>query len=366
MKKIACLLIVALAMAVPSSAYLINCDCPTELYVGETLDISGTSNLPAGFSTDIVLYKGPKVIERKSFTVQEDGDWSASFETQGLEQGVYKIEIEEKAQYVDHEYVLYEFGSGSDTLNVVSLIDRSGEIAITSPLTQGFSETLRIAGELEEQSNSAVKITVVGPSGTVFGPEYVSTDAFGHFSVDVPVSETGSYEVTFADAGGVITMATFTVKGATAPPTASPTSIPESDTHEATAQASRENPAFFAVDTNAGAVHITTSEGVDWVVEYVDEDGTLKKVNTQGRLNAEEIHLTAKGGTVYLKVYPVRFNDEETVTVYAENVESASVAPDAATVFGDVPAATPTPQSPLPAMLPFLALVLAGMMYFRK
>lgn len=366
MKKIACLLIVALAMAVPSSAYLINCDCPMQLYVGETLEITGTSNLPAGFTTDIVLYRGPKEIERKFFTIQDDGEWSASFETKGLQEGVYKIEIEEKAQYIDHEYVLYEFGSGSDTLNVVTLIDRSDEITITSPLTQGFSDTLEISGELEEQPDAAVRITVEGPSGTVFGPTFVATDASGSFSVDVPVSETGTYEVTFADASGVITAATFTVKGATAPPTTMPTSTPEIETHEATDQASREQPAFFAIDTNAGAVRIATSEGVDWVVEYIDEDGTLKKVNTQGRLNAEEIRLTANGGTVYLKVYPVRFNDQETVTIYAENVESVSTAPQAAGLFGDAPVATPTQQSPIPAALPFMALAGAGLLYFRR
>jgi len=366
MKKIACLLIVVLAIAVPSSAYLINCDCPNELYVGEPLEISGTSNLPAGFTTDIVFYKGPRVIERKLFTIQDEGDWSASFDTKGLDEGVYKIEIEEKAQYIDHEYVLYEFGSGSDTLNVITIIDRSDEITITSPLIQGFSDTLRISGTMEENPNSAVKITVVGPSGPVFGPSFVATDTSGHFTVDVPVSETGSYEVTFADAEGLITTATFTVKGSTAPPTATPTSTPETTTFEATAEASRENPAFFAIDTRVGAVRITTSEGVDWVVEYVDEDGTLKKVNTQGRLNAEEIRLTAKGGTIHLKVYPVRFDDEETVTIYAENVESAMVAPDAASIFGDAPEATPTTQSPIPAVLPFLAVLLAGLMYFRR
>jgi hypothetical protein len=366
MKKIACLLIVALAMAVPSSAYLINCDCPTELFVGETLELSGTSNLPAGFTTDAVLYKGPKVIERESFTIQDDGDWSVAFETKGLDAGVYKVEIEEKAQYVDHEYVLYEFGSSSDTLNVVTLVDRSDEITITSPLIQGFSDTLQISGELEEQPNSAVKITVVGPSGSVFGPEYVSTDMFGHFSVEVPVSDTGSYEVTFADASGLITTATFTVKGATATPTATPAPCAEPENHEATAQASRENPAFFTVETIPGSVRITTSEGVDWVVEYVDEDGTLKKVNSQGRLNAEEIHLTANGGCVYLKVYPVRFNDEETVTIYAENSEMVTVTPDAASVFGDVPVATSTQQSPLPPVLAFVAVILGALMYFRK
>jgi hypothetical protein len=366
MKKIACLLIIALAMAVPSSAYLINCDCPDELYVGEPLEISGTSNLPAGFTTDIVLYRGPKMIERKSFTIQDGGDWSVAFETEGLQEGVYKIEIEEKAQYIDHEYVQYEFGSSSDTLNVVTIIDRSDEITITSPLTQGFADTLQISGTMEAKPNAAVKITVVGPSGPVFGPNFVGTDASGRFTADVPVSETGSYAVTFADADGLITTATFTVKGATAPPTATPTSTTETTAIEATTEASRENPAFFAIDTGEGAVRITTSEGVDWVVEYIDEDGTLKKVNTQGRLNAEEVRLNAAGGTIYLKVYPVRFDDEETVTIYAENAESAMVDPDAASIFGDAPEETPTAQSPVPAIIPLLAIVLAGLMYFRR
>ncbi|HDR73355.1 MAG TPA: hypothetical protein ENN85_05550 [Methanoculleus sp.] len=366
MKKIACLLIVALALAVPSAAYLINCDCPTELSVGETLALSGTSNLPPGFTTDIVLYRGAREIERQSFTIQDGGEWSVAFETAGLQGGVYKVEIEEKTLYVDREYIRYEFGSSSDTLKVITFIDRSGEIAVTSPLVQGFADTLLIAGTIEKKPNSAVKIGVVGPAGAVFGPAYVATDASGRFTADVQISETGPYEVTFSDAGGLITTETFTVKGATAPPTTQPTSAPAISIVEATADASRENPAFFAVATQDGGVRITTSAGVDWVVEYVDEDGTLKKVNTQGRLNPEEVRLSAQGGTVYLKVYPVRFNDEETVTIYAENVDSVTIAPEAAHIFGDAPEATSTPESPLPAALVLLAVVLACLMYFRR
>jgi len=68
-----------------------------------------------------------------------------------------------------------KLSSDSVTLRVPELIDRSGEITITSPQSQAFDEALRIEGSVTKLGNKGVDIEVRGRDGFVFGPQYTGT-----------------------------------------------------------------------------------------------------------------------------------------------------------------------------------------------
>ena len=108
------------------------------------------------------------------------------------------------------------------------LIDRSGEITITSPMTQNMDEALRIEGYIAKIGNDGVEIAVRGPDGVIFGPQWIGTkinmqSGAGVFTQHVAVTVPGDYDVTFSDSKGYIGVKTFTVS---APVTTTPTTIP--------------------------------------------------------------------------------------------------------------------------------------------
>jgi hypothetical protein len=356
MKRIALLLIIIAFLVVPGSAYLINFDSPNTLTAGDPLVLDGSSTLPPGFSTDVVFYMAAREVARETITIQGDGSWSATFETAGLAQGQYKLEIEEKSIWVDNTYISYDYGSSSDKQKIIQIIDRSDEISLTSPSVQQMSGTLLIAGRGETLGSDGVEVTVHGPSGLVFGPRYIQTDTNGQFSVDVPISESGTYTVRFADASSFITTMSISVTEAAV----TPTPEPATPGLQASAPASRESPAYFAVDTRPGELTLTTSTGIDWVVEYLDEGGNFVKVNKKGTTSPETATIPVQGGEVYVKVYPFKYTDTGSVTLSAQNADAVTVSGDAASRFGDEPAATPTPESPLPAVIALGALLILG------
>ena len=90
-------------------------------------------------------------------------------------------------------------------MRLVELVDRTDEIQLSSRLQQQFNGKLSIAGTMEGSQNSGVQIEVAAPDGSrVFGPQYISTNFQGHFSVDVPITQTGIYDVSFTDAKGFV------------------------------------------------------------------------------------------------------------------------------------------------------------------
>jgi len=353
MKRIAWLTIIAAMMLVgTASAAYISFTAPSTVYVGDTLEITGTTiveGLPKptvnpGFSTEVVLYSAQYVkheIARKTIVVQEDGSFSTAFETADLGPGQYSIEIVDPTQTT--------FGSSSKVRQIITLVDRSGSLMISSPSNQDFDGTLDLRGAIADLGDAGVQVEVERDSFTVYGPKFVATDKNGAFSVEVPISEGGSYEVTFSDTKGYIGDAVFVVAGTPGP-------TPTEAMISASSPASRSAPAYFEVDTKSGIVTIATSAGIDWVVEYVDEDGESHKVNNKGMLERETAEVAARGGPVYVKVYPMSYNDSGTVQVSASNADSVRVSQTAPGLFGD---ATPTPAqaAPLPAALALLALL---------
>jgi hypothetical protein len=227
MKRI---LLVALCFASivgTASAYGLYLDCPQSIQVGLPLKCSIDSDLPAGYTFDLVMYRSQYTateISRQSVTIQENKNTQYRvFDTQGLPGGTYKVEMQLKTTGGEES-----LRSDSVTLKIVQIIDRSGEITITSPETQTLEEALRIEGTIDKLGNEGVQIEVRGPEGRIFGPQYIGTkndvrNGAGIFTYKVTVDGPGTYEVSFSDPKGYIGTKTFIVA---APPTPEPTTVP--------------------------------------------------------------------------------------------------------------------------------------------
>jgi MYXO-CTERM domain-containing protein len=198
-------------------------------------------------------------------------------------------------------------------------------------------------------------VTVDRSGEVVFGPEYIPNGSGGSFSKEIPVPGPGSYRVNFTDRVSLIGYVTFDVYAIATPTTAVPTPTATGPTVSASAPATRTNPAYFTVETNPGQVKVTTSGGMDWVIEFIDESGARKLVNQKGSEAQEEVTFTAQGGAVNFKVFPMGYSDQGTVTLSAQNAESVTVAANGPSVFGDLPVTT-TPEAPLPWVLGLLAM----------
>jgi hypothetical protein len=249
MKRIILLALCLTCIVATASAYQLYLVCPESVQVGIPLKCSLDSNLPAGTTFDVNFYLSQYTatpIDSKTVTIQEHAtDMSAPtmyllFETKGLAGGQYKVEA---------DFAGSEGGRLSDdskTWQLVKLMDRSGEITITSPMSQPFSEALRIEGSITKLGDEGVQLEVRGPDGRIFGPQYIGTkenqrDGSGVFTQKVTVTVPGEYDVYFADAAGFIGIKTFTVQPAatatttpvsptavitTKPPTTVPTPLP--------------------------------------------------------------------------------------------------------------------------------------------
>jgi hypothetical protein len=253
-------------------------------------------------------------------------------------------------------------------MRLVELVDRTDEIQLSSRLQQQFDQKLSIAGTMEGSQNSGVQIEVAAPDGSrVFGPQYISTNFQGHFSVDVPITQTGIYDVSFTDTQGFVGMVSISVTGDAAllSPTITRnpvTATTQKDIISAHTKASRDTPAYFEVKAGSGTVNMYTSSKIDWVVEYIDDRGNLHTINDNGILNPEVIIIQARGKPVYVKVFPYKYSDSGEVFLYAENALSVRVSPTIPAGFGtgSLSGATPaeTQKSPGCLMTGVLALVI--------
>jgi len=226
MKRILLIVLFLLCFAGTASAYQFYLSCPESVQVGLPLKCSIDSNLPAGTTFDLAFYQSGYTstpISKQSVTIQDSHATQYKlFDTKGLPGGQYKLEAQFRG---DDESSL---SSDSKTLQLPVLIDRSGEITITSPMTQNLDEALRIEGYIAKIGNDGVEIAIRGPDGVIFGPQWIGTkinvqSGAGVFTQHVTVTKPGDYDVTFSDAKGFIGVKTFTVS---APVTTTPTTIP--------------------------------------------------------------------------------------------------------------------------------------------
>lgn len=336
MKKIVLLVMGLLFLPVLASAYQVNIDAPESLTVGKPLVVTGETTFGVGTPIDVVLYyqmTTTSEVQRRIVYIQPDKTFKAIFDTTGLKTGIYKVEVPTSGM-----------GGDSVTMRVIQLIDRSDSIHLTSSLTQPFSGKMYVAGTITGSENSGIQVEVVGPGNEViFGPRYVNTNYAGDFSVDVPVTATGDYEVSFTDSKGYIGAKTFTILGI--PSVAGVTVVETTPTVQvlsAHASSSRDRPAYFVVKSGTGLVSLYTSSSVDWVVEYVDESGVYHTVNAQGAQIAERVELTGTGKTLYFKIYPQKASVTGEAFLYGQNVKAVTVSPN-------VPAVFAAPETPVPA-----------------
>jgi hypothetical protein len=316
---------------------------PASVNTGQPLDVTGTtSGANPGYAFDLVFYDATYTkteLARQQVVLQQDGTFSATFSTDGLAAGQYTIEIQEQGDGV--------FGSTKKPV-LFKIVNRTAELTVSSPLTQAYDGTLLVAGSLKNYGNAGVRLTVTTAGGDqVFSPRYISTSN-GAFSQRVPIHGGGTYVAEIMDNTSYVWTVEYTVTGGvatTAIPTAEP-SIDEGRTYSASAVASRTAPAYFTVTTLGGAVTISTSSGIDWVLEYIDEKGVRTTVNNQGTSAPERVTFPASGGTVYVKVAPQLYTDSGRVTLTASNVVSVAVDASVAANFGDPVPAT-TQESPL-------------------
>ena len=85
------------------SAYVINFEAPSEISSGDSFVLSGTSTLPEGFSSEVVVFKkaqvGNKQVGKFPFTIGADQTWEVVIDTAGWEAGTYNLEIEKDPDY---------------------------------------------------------------------------------------------------------------------------------------------------------------------------------------------------------------------------------------------------------------------------
>ncbi len=181
-------------------------------------------DFPAGTAFTVVLYQSQYTateVSRQTVTMQGDQkNQSVIFDTTGLPGGNYKIEVQIPGSVNPR--------SDSVTLQQLTLVDRSGDITVTSPTDQNLSDALRIEGSIAKEGSSGVEIEVTGPNGRMFGPQWIGTTSdlrtgAGTFTQKVVVTSAGEYAVDFSDTSGYIGRVTFTVA---APATTAVTAVP--------------------------------------------------------------------------------------------------------------------------------------------
>jgi MYXO-CTERM domain-containing protein len=357
MKRIAWILLAGVILVAAAQAAYVEINAPDKVNVGQPLEVTGSSTLKPGFSTDLIFYKVATTkteVDRTRIVVQEGGVFATTFPTMGLTEGSYLLELVDPKPEGSEQ-----FSGESKTQKNVALIDRQKELTITSPYLQPFTGLLSIRGSVSTAGNNGTQLKVDHNGAIIYGPLYIAT-LNNAFSTDISISEGGTFNTFFSDNKGYIGSAQFTVSQPVVT-TAATTVTTAAPTVTVTAQASRNQPAYFSVDTRPGQVILATSSGIDWVMEYIDENGQLTVVNEKGTLGGESVTFTARGGTVSVKVYPFTFSDQGSVTLSATNADSATVCTTCGALFTTTQAPTPTKESPLPAFLALLALAVLVM-----
>ena len=225
MRNLVFFLIMTAGLVAGGSGYILSIDAPEKVQAGVPLLVTGNTTFPAGTEFDLVLYRliqpVPEVIERRIIIVDETKAFSESFSTLGLESGQYKVEVSFPSDKGT------SLGSGSTTLKMFNIVDRSDEIRLTVPTEQTVDDALVIKGYLPDSGVVTINIKVTGPSGFTAPAQDIRTTIMpgktdGQFSRTVKVTVPGNYYATFSDARGYMSTIKFTV---TRPPTLTQTTV---------------------------------------------------------------------------------------------------------------------------------------------
>ncbi|WP_373838358.1 hypothetical protein [Methanospirillum sp.] len=360
--KSAMALFLFILICAPVSAYYLSIDAPTQVKVGESILVSGSTNTPPPDRIDIVFSHSlnvPLEVDRKSIQITEKGDtyFNVTFDTNGLEKGNYKIEGLSQSQRA--------FSAGSRSIRVVKLIDRSDMITINSPTWQEFEKTLLIEAKISGYSENAIQMEVTRENETVFGPESIPVSG-GRIKYELPVQNPGTYDISFSDYDGFIgkysivleekdqhrlietvenhELTAALIKDTEKIETVKETPIPTSGEPKkisgitAEADVSRDNPGFFTITTDKTPITIQVAGNSDLVFEYkTSPDAANIKVNEEMSSSPETVTITDVSSEIYLKVYPYSFKAAERATITADIATSIVLSDTAAKTFGFPP-----------------------------
>ena len=100
---LACLAVVALSGTVAGYVITFTVD-PAETMAGGIVTITGTSNIPPGYTDEAILYREvpnflPKEIGRYPFTITEGGNWGFAIDTTGFSPATYKVQLPKSGDY---------------------------------------------------------------------------------------------------------------------------------------------------------------------------------------------------------------------------------------------------------------------------
>ena len=159
MERIVLIAICLLCIVGSASAYQLYLRCPESVQVGLPLNCSVDSNFPAGTPFEFVFYQSSAYtatpLSRQNATIQKNhATIYQSFDTKGLTAGPYKVEA--LLPRGDEQ----KLSSDSMTWQLPKLIDRSGDITITSPMSQTIDEALRIEGSITNAGGDGIEIKV--------------------------------------------------------------------------------------------------------------------------------------------------------------------------------------------------------------
>ena len=392
-KKIRAIAIIAMLLVLCNcaSAYYLYLDAPANVRLGEDIYVEGSTNTPSPDVVHIIFSQVsnfPVEISRVSIPIEERGEttFTATFETSGLDAGRYRIEGVAESKR--------NFSGDSRILRVVTLEDRTSEVTLTGQREQWVSDVLKVVGNIRDFKDSSVSFELKRDDTTIFGPAQVPV-VHGRFEYDIPVNEPGEYILVISDYRGHIGEYSYTLASEPSkndekkdeitrptqevPPTPAQTEtvepqileteVPSTVTATATEQPqtvvtdrseptpttpsldettadfayddhlSRADAGFYVIEPSADIVTLTTTTGVDWVIEYIDPvTGTKQRVNEAGPDEAESVRISTAKSPLYVKIYPYSFNDVSDITIFGTGIKSMGASNKARVAFGAPPA----------------------------
>ena len=219
-----------------ASGYLIALDAPSWVNVGENIPVTGTSTFPPGAQGSIIAYRAmpgnlPVSIDYRVFTIQPDGAWAVSFNTDTWMGTTYKLEMGKNSNY--------PLGSSSVTFRYVEVVDRSQDCIVTTPHTQQYlSGNITISGVAQSHVGGTILVDVFDSAGNeICGPVSSTVAANGSFAFRCSGLVPGTYTVRYSDEKGLLTTDDVTVIPPTAGiPSPTVTPVPPAGTTETPAE----------------------------------------------------------------------------------------------------------------------------------
>lgn len=192
----------------------------------------------------------PVSVDYQVFTIQPDGSWEVTFNTDTWMATSYKLEMGKNSNY--------PLGSSSVTFRYVEVIDRSPGCVVTTPATQYWQGNMAISGVAHSPEGGNILLEVSDNSGRdICGTITVPVAADGSFAFSCSVPGPGTYNVRYSDEKGLLTTDEVTVIPAPAGiPAPTVTPVPPAGATETPAQST---PAPLAALPGAalGAVYLS-------------------------------------------------------------------------------------------------------------